>query len=60
MSSFSWGELLKEAGESGNYEPLPDGDYDLAVIEATATQSALGPFHVPHQYVGATTGAGCG
>jgi hypothetical protein len=44
MGSINWGDLVKEAGESagGNYEPLPDGDYDLKVIEATATTSASG------------------
>ena len=35
MSSINWADLVKDAGESssGNYEPLPDGDYDLKVIE---------------------------
>ena len=38
MSSLNWGDLVKDAGDigGGNFEPLPDGDYDLIVIEATA------------------------
>ena len=44
MSTLNWGDLVKDAGESagGNYEPLADGDYDLKVIEATATTSQSG------------------
>lgn len=43
MSSLNWADLAKAAGESSNnYEPLPDGDYDLKVIEAVATVSASG------------------
>lgn len=42
MSTMNWGDLLKEAGDSGSYDPLPNGDYDLVVIEATATQSQSG------------------
>lgn len=42
MSSLKWSDLVKEAGEVGNYEPLPDGDYDLKVLEATAKVSQSG------------------
>jgi len=44
MSSLNWGDLVKDAGESsgGQYEPLPDGDYDLKVIEASAAVSQSG------------------
>lgn len=43
MSTINWGDLVKEAGASaGNYEPLPDGDYDFKVLEAKATVSASG------------------
>ena len=42
MSSLNWSDLVKEAGEVGNYEPLPDGDYDLKVTEATAKVSQSG------------------
>ncbi len=43
MSSLNWGDLIKDAGEvSSSYEALPDGDYDLTVIEATAKVTASG------------------
>lgn len=44
MSSINWADLVKDAGEptSGSYEPLPDGDYDLKVIEVKSTVSASG------------------
>jgi hypothetical protein len=43
MSSLNWGDLVKDAGEvGGNYEPLPDGDYDLQIIEATAKVAQSG------------------
>ena len=43
MSTLNWGDLVKEAGEvSTGYDPLPDGDYDLTVIEATAKVSQSG------------------
>lgn len=44
MSSLNWSDIIKDAGESasGNYEPLPDGDYDLKVIEAKATVTQTG------------------
>jgi len=45
MSTVNFSELLKQAGTaatSTNYEPLPDGDYDLKVIEASATTSQTG------------------
>ena len=42
MSTFNWGDLLKEAGDTGTYDPLPDGDYDLVVLEAQATVSQSG------------------
>ena len=44
MSSINWADLVKDAGEttSGNYEPLPDGDYDLKVIEVKSTVTASG------------------
>jgi hypothetical protein len=51
MSTLNWGELIKEAGDVGSYEPLPDGDYDLAVLEATAktTQSGKTMFAIKAQ-----------
>lgn len=42
MSSLNWGDLVKDAGDVGNYEPLPDGDYDLVVTEATAKVAQSG------------------
>lgn len=35
MSTLNWSELISNAAETANYEPLPDGDYDLTVKEAT-------------------------
>lgn len=42
MSTKNWSDLIKDAGETGNYDALPDGDYDLVVVEATATTSQSG------------------
>jgi hypothetical protein len=50
MSQLNWGELVSQAGEASgnNYEPLPDGEYELKVIEAshTTTQSGKPMFKV--------------
>jgi hypothetical protein len=42
MSSLNWSDLVKEAGDVSSYEPLPDGDFDLKVTEATAKVSQSG------------------
>ena len=42
MSTLNWGDLVKDAGDVASYEPLPDGDYDLTVLEATAKVSQSG------------------
>jgi hypothetical protein len=43
MSSLNWADLVKDAGEgSGSYEPLPDGDYDLKIVEAPAKTTSTG------------------
>ena len=42
MSTLNWGDLVKDAGEVGSYEPLPDGDYDLQIVEATAKVAQSG------------------
>lgn len=51
MSTLNWGDLVKEAGDVGSYDPLPDGDYELQIIEATAkvTQSGKTMFAVKAQ-----------
>ncbi len=41
MSSLNWADLINEAGDVG-YEPLPDGDYDLTVVEASAKVTQTG------------------
>ena len=44
MSTLNWSELIKEAADSGStsYEPLPDGDYELKVLESEAKQTQSG------------------
>jgi hypothetical protein len=45
MTTVNFAELLAQAGTaatSNNYEPLPDGDYQLKVIEAQATTTQTG------------------
>jgi hypothetical protein len=43
VSSLNWADLVKDAGEAtGNFEPLPDGDYDLKVVEAPAGTTSTG------------------
>jgi hypothetical protein len=45
MSTINWADLVKQAGDAGgntNYEPLPDGDYELKVIQAVATTTSTG------------------
>ena len=42
MSSLNWGDLVKDAGDVGSFEPLPDGDYDLVVQEIVAKVSQSG------------------
>ena len=43
MSSLNWADLVKDAGEAtSNFEPLPDGDYDLKVVEAPAGTTSTG------------------
>ncbi len=51
MSTLNWADLIKNAGESASYEPLPDGDYDLNVVEAVAkvTQSGKTMFSLKAQ-----------
>jgi len=42
MTSLNWGDLIKQAGEVASYEALPDGTYDMMIIEASATTSQSG------------------
>lgn len=42
MSSQNWLDLLKDAESSGSFAPIPDGDYELKVLEATATTTSTG------------------
>ncbi len=44
MSTLDWSQLIKDAGESsgGNYEPIPDGDYEFVVVEAPVKQTSSG------------------
>lgn len=42
MGSLNWGDLVKDAGESGTFGVLPDGDYDLKVIESSHALSGGG------------------
>ena len=51
MSTLNWGDLVKEAGDVASYDPLPDGDYELQIIEATAktTQSGKTMFAIKAQ-----------
>lgn len=43
MASLNWSELVNKAGTSNNsMEPVPDGDYELKVIEAEHRRSQSG------------------
>jgi hypothetical protein len=44
MTQLNWNELLQAADSSGagNYEPLPDGVYELKVVESEPTMSSTG------------------
>lgn len=54
MSSLNWSDLIKEAGESNSYEPIPDGDYNFTVLEGVAkvTQSGKTMFSLKAQVEG--------
>lgn len=40
MAAENWLDLIKDAGASSTFQPLPDGDYDLKVVEVTATETS--------------------
>lgn len=57
MTSINWGDLVSKAGQvssSQNYEPIPDGIYDMMVLEASQTVAASGKtmFKVTHEVQG--------
>jgi hypothetical protein len=56
MSTLNWNELIKDAevGGGNNYEPMPDGDYELKVLEAETktTQSGKVMFSTKCEVVG--------
>jgi hypothetical protein len=43
-NNVNWADVIEEAnsGGGGNFEPIPDGDYDLVVSEATASTTQNG------------------
>jgi hypothetical protein len=43
-NNVNWADVIEEAksGGGGNFEPIPDGDYDLLVTEATASVTQSG------------------
>ena len=42
MANLNWGDLVKDASAGGNFEPLPDNDYDFKVVEASTTTTQTG------------------
>jgi len=42
MSSLNWSELVKDAGDTSSFEPMPEGDYELKVVESKATNTQSG------------------
>ena len=43
MTQLNWGELIKEAADSGaSFEPLPVGDYNLTIKEAAYQRAQSG------------------
>ena len=41
-NSLNWGDLVADAGDGGNFAPIPDGDYDLKVVEAPHSITGTG------------------
>jgi hypothetical protein len=57
MSTINWADLVKNAGDAAsntNYEPLPDGDYELKVIqvETKTTQTGKTMFKITNEVNG--------
>jgi hypothetical protein len=45
MSTTNWAELIKKSGDAAsntNYEPLPDGDYELKIVKVEAVVTSTG------------------
>lgn len=42
MTQLNWGELIKDAGDAGTYEPLPVGDYNFKIVEAPYKRAQSG------------------
>lgn len=42
MSTTSWTELLKDSQSAGGFAPIPDGDYDLKILDVTAKTTSTG------------------
>jgi hypothetical protein len=44
MSTTNWAELIKKSGDAANtnYEPLPDGDYELKIVKVEAVITSTG------------------
>lgn len=45
MSTTNWAELIKKSGDlssNTNYEPLPDGDYELKIVKVEAVVTSTG------------------
>ena len=57
MSTINWADLVKNAGDAAsntNYEPLPDGDYELKVVQAETktTQTGKTMFKITNEVQG--------
>lgn len=42
MGTLNWGDLVADAGTTGDFSALPEGDYDLKIIEASVGESSGG------------------
>ena len=42
MPTRSWQDLLNDAGETGNYDPLPEGDYDFVIKQSEVKTAQSG------------------
>jgi hypothetical protein len=44
MSTTNWADLIKKSGDAANtnYEPLPDGDYELKIVKVESVITSTG------------------